>query len=477
MKVTVIGTGYVGLVTGACLSYLGHKVICVDTDAEKIAALQSGELPFYEPHLPELMKLVRTQGGIDFACEAGPAVAGSDVVFIAVGTPSLPSGEADLTALKSAARSIGAGFGSSLDPRFRVVVTKSTVPVGSANLVEAVVREVILESAADPGSIHFGVVSNPEFLREGSAVADSLYPERIVLGSADARALEVLERLYEPLRRQAFAPPAFLRRPRRRAEVPLVKTSLTSAELIKYASNAFLAMKISFANEMANISDRVGADVLEVMRGISLDSRIGTLFLNAGIGWGGSCFRKDIQSLLYTANEYGYSAPLLDATLRVNHLQRTWVIRKLQEKLFVLKGRTIALLRLAFKPGTDDLRDAPSLEIASWLLAAGANVKVYDPVAMAACAQQHPHLDLVYAHSAADAAKDAHAAVLVTEWDQFRQLDLPAMARAMARPLLVDGRNLFDAVVARRAGFDYIALGRSAGVSQPVYMMQPAVAG
>src|SRR5580700_10247986 len=314
MRVTVIGTGYVGAVTGVCLSYLGHRVTCVDVDAEKIARLQRGELPIYEPGLSELLKLAGLRGGIEFTTELGPAVADSDVIFIAVGTPPLPSGESNLSYLESAARSIGAAMDST---RRRVVVNKSTVPVGSGNLVEALIREGVRE----PG-IRFSVASNPEFLREGCAIADSLYPERIVLGAEQDETLSILRELYSPLVEQRFDPPSFAPRPSGFSRVPLIETSLTSAETIKYAANAFLAMKIGFANEMANICERVGAEATEVMKGIGLDSRIGAKFLNPGVGWGGSCFGKDVSALLHTAREYGYESRLLAASLEVNASQR-----------------------------------------------------------------------------------------------------------------------------------------------------------
>ena len=458
MRVTVIGTGYVGTVTGACLSYFGHRVTCVDTDAQKIEKLRRGEMPIYEPCLEELLRLAEAGGGIDFTTELAAAAAESDVIFIAVGTPPLETGEANLCYLEAAARSIGAAMD---DARFRVVVNKSTVPVGSGNLVETLVREGIREAhPGDRKNIRFGVASNPEFLREGSAIADSLYPDRIVLGAEEESTLELLRELYRPLAEQSFEAPSFLPRPAAVTQVRVVTTSLTSAEMIKYAANAFLAVKIGFANEVANICERVGAEAPEVMAGIGLDARIGSRFLNPGLGWGGSCFGKDIQSLLHTAREYGYHSRLLEAALEVNRAQRQLVIQKLQEKLFILKGRTIALLGLAFKPETDDLRDAPSLQIAERLLQMGARVKAYDPIAMQACRDNHRTLKIQYCESAEDAAQDADALVLVTEWKQFARLDLRGLAMRMARAILVDGRNLFDPEAARQAGFDYCGIGR-----------------
>ena len=451
MQVTVIGTGYVGTVTGACLAYLGHHVVCVDTDAVKIARLRRGESPIYEPHLESMLALAAERGGIEFDTELADAVRASDVIFIAVGTPPLPSGEANLAYLETAAKHIGAAMDGG---RYRVVINKSTVPVGSGNLVEALVREGMVREG-----IRFGVASNPEFLREGSAVADSLYPDRIVVGG-DAATLAVMRELYEPLVAQAFTPPPGVPRPSSMISVPLLATSLTSAEMIKYAANAFLAIKIGFANEIANICERVGAEAPEVMAGIGLDSRIGPKFLNPGVGWGGSCFGKDIQALLHTAREYGYSGKLLQAALDVNAAQRQMVIQKLQEKLFILKGRTVGLLGLAFKPDTDDLRDAPSLHIAERLLQMGVRVKAYDPVANAACREQRPDLKIRYCDSARELAADADALVLVTEWNEFHNLDLAELARTMTTAILVDGRNFFIPETALAAGFDYTGIGR-----------------
>jgi UDPglucose 6-dehydrogenase len=461
MKITVIGTGYVGTVTGACLAYIGHHVTCVDTDQAKIAKLKRGESPIYEPFLMEIVAMAAQRGGIEFSTDVGPAAAASDVIFIAVGTPPLPSGEPNLEYLEAAARSIGAAMDES---RFRVVVNKSTVPVGSGNLVETLVREGIGREASSGArrEIRFGVASNPEFLREGSAVADSLYPDRIVVGASDAETLRTMRKLYEPLVTQSFDPPPGLPRPAGMTAAPLLATSLTSAEMIKYAANAFLAMKIGFANEMANICERVGAEAPEVMTGIGLDSRIGARFLNPGVGWGGSCFGKDVSALIHTAREYGYQSRLLAASLEVNAAQRLMAIQKLQEKLYILKGRTIAVLGLAFKPDTDDLRDAPSLYIIDRLLQLGARVNAYDPIAMDACRAQRPELKVKYCNSALDCVREADALVVVTEWDEFRRVDLRALAAAMTTAILVDGRNIFSPDEATAAGFDYAGIGRRA---------------
>jgi UDPglucose 6-dehydrogenase len=434
---------------------LGHRVTCVDTDQHKIERLRRGDPVIYEPGLEQLLALAKERGGIDFETDLTVPARESDAIFIAVGTPPLPSGESNLAYLEAAARGIGASMDSS---RYRVVINKSTVPVGSGNLVGALIREGVSESS---GSIEFSVASNPEFLREGSAIHDSLFPDRIVIGTEDERSLTVLRELYRPLTAQQYDPPSFAPRPYQVKAAPLVATSLTSAEMIKYSANAFLAMKIGFANEIANICERVGAEVTEVMTGIGLDARIGTGFLNAGIGWGGSCFGKDISSLLHTASEYGYHPQLLDASISVNRLQRQVVIQKLQEKLFILKGRTIALLGLAFKPNTDDLRDAPSLQISEKLIRLGARVRVYDPIAMPACRDQFPDLRVQYCTSVVHAVDQADALLLVTEWPEFAGLDLPDLAKRMKTRVLVDGRNLFSPEAAKAAGFEYAGIGRS----------------
>ena len=447
------------------MAYVGHRVTCVDSDTAKIAILRAGEVPFYEPGLAELLVLAKENGGIDFSTDLREPIAASEVIFIAVGTPALPSGASDLRYLEAAAHGIGAAMDAS---RPRVVVNKSTVPVGSGNLADTLIREGIADAAmAGASEIRFGVASNPEFLREGSAIPDSLYADRIVIGADDRHTLSIMEKLYQPMVEQSFAPPAFAPRPDGLTQVPLVVTTLTSAEMIKYAANAYLAMKISFANEIANICERVGAEATEVARGIGLDSRIGARFLNAGIGWGGSCFGKDLQSLTHTAGEYGYRPLLLEAAQEVNHAQRQLVLQKLQEKLFVLKGRTIGLLGLAFKPDTDDLRDAPALEIAARLLQMGARVRAYDPIAMEACRQQNPGLRIQYCDSARLVAEGADALVLVTEWDEFRRLDLEKMASVMARAVLIDGRNIFDASQACLAGFDYAGIGHGVSLQDP----------
>lgn len=474
IKIGVVGTGYVGLVTGVCLAYLGHDVTCVDVDRSKIDALTEGRSPIYEPGLELLLKDGINSERLHFSTDVVSACA-AEVIFIAVGTPPRSDGYPDLSFVQDVARTIGHAIGRRDDDVLRVVVNKSTVPVGSGNWVEMLVREgqrANGEGVTGPRktdelaleverSGRFVVASNPEFLREGSAIHDTLYPDRIVIGASDPRAVNALRTVYEPILSQQFTPPASIApRPEGFGAVPLVVTDLASAEMIKYAANTFLATKISFANEVANICERVGADVAEVMRGIGLDKRIGTRFLNAGVGWGGSCFGKDVSALIQIANEYNYDPELLRASVAVNERQRQVVLRKLQRALKIVKGRTIGLLGLAFKPETDDLRDAPSLTIARALIEMGARVKVYDPIANDACYAQHPDLDLVYADSPEDLAAGCDAVVLVTEWEEFKRVDLGRLAEAMSGDVFIDGRNVFSSEAFERAGLRGEGIGR-----------------
>ncbi|HEY9855070.1 MAG TPA: UDP-glucose/GDP-mannose dehydrogenase family protein [Stenomitos sp.] len=467
MRVCVIGTGYVGLVTGTCLSYLGHDVTCVDHDPAKIDPLRSGLSPIYEPGLEDLLVTCLERGGesLVFSRELAPAVQAADVIFIAVGTPPQPSGEPDLQYVEAVAHAIGAALDAT---KPRVIVNKSTVPIGSGNWVEMLVQDGIeaLQPAGHLGSSlegqmpRFMVASNPEFLREGSAIGDTLYPDRIVIGSQDPEAYAILRTLYAPILEQSFQAPEVAPRPEGFGAVPLVTTDLPSAEMIKYAANAFLATKISFINEMANLCEKVGADVVEVARDIGLDARIGHRFLNAGAGWGGSCFGKDVSALISIAGEYGYEPQMLKATLAVNLQQRARIVQKLQDELKIIKGKTIGLLGLAFKPNTDDLRDAPSLDIARTLLKMGARVKAFDPIAMAPCRAQNPDLELHYSTDPTDLAWGCDAVVVVTEWDEFRSLDLAQLRAVMRSPVLVDARNIFSPQAARRAGLSYVGVGR-----------------
>jgi UDPglucose 6-dehydrogenase len=452
VRVAIIGTGYVGLTTGVALAYLGHQVVGVDVDAEKIAQLQRGEIPIYEPHLAELLHLARAN--ITFTTDYATAIAPAQVVFIAVGTPSLPDGNPDLTYVRQAAQ----GVGLHLKQAFTVIVNKSTVPIGSGNWVETLIAEAL--KTRPQAQVQFAVASNPEFLREGSALHDTLYPDRVVLGTQEPRALEILHTLYQPILEQTFTPPSFLPRPADVAAVPLITTDVTSAELIKYAANAFLALKISFINEMAQLAERVGADVTQIARGIGLDKRIGTQFLQAGIGWGGSCFGKDTAALIATARDYGLGMAIVQASRVVNAQQRQWVVEKLRHILKILQGRRVGLLGLAFKPHTDDLRDAPALDIAQQLVERGVGVRVHDPVALARAQREWPKLEVQYCPAVETLAQDCDALVLVTDWPQYRDLPWEHLATRMRQPLLLDGRNFLDRERLRRAGFTYVGLGR-----------------
>ncbi|HKX33336.1 MAG TPA: UDP-glucose/GDP-mannose dehydrogenase family protein [Blastocatellia bacterium] len=479
MDVCVVGTGYVGLVTGTCLAYLGRNVVCVDIDERKIKMLREGKSPIYEPGLDQLIHTGTQRGNLRFSTDLPGSVKEAEIIFIAVGTPPLPSGKADLSFVKAVAQEIG----RTLDCKRRcVVVNKSTVPIGSGNWVEMLVKEGLNENPAYREKLASGqnsgaastnrrtnglkpedvflVASNPEFLREGSAITDTFYPDRIVIGATHPYAAERLRALYEPIVEQTFIAPATAPRPSGFTAVPVVTTDLASAEMIKYAANAFLATKISFANEIANICERVGADITEVVRGFGLDSRIGPKFLNAGVGWGGSCFGKDVSAIIDIAMEYGYEPALLRNTVEVNKRQRLVAVHKLQEVLKIIKGKTIGLLGLAFKPETDDLRDAPALEIARQLLEMGARVKVYDPIANEACRRQHPELKIEYAADTVNLAEDCDALVIVTEWEEFRYLNLDQIGEVMHAKVLIDGRNVLDPEAVRASGFQYRGIGR-----------------
>ena len=458
-NVGVVGAGYVGLVTGACLAHVGHRVRCVDKNEARVAELEEGRVPIYEPGLEELV--ARSRKRLSFTTDLPGVVRNSDVLFIAVDTPPGEDGSADLSSVGAVARSLGRALaeagreGAPARERPLIVVNKSTVPVGSGDYVSMLVREGAQEVASG-GEVDYRVVSNPEFLREGSAVYDSLFPDRIVLGAEKRDALDAMRALYQPIVEQSF--PTQLD-PRPRETVPFVTTDLASAEMIKYAANAFLATKISFINEVAALCELVGADVTNVAHGIGLDGRIGSRFLNAGIGWGGSCFPKDVSALRAVAREYGHEPALLDATVSVNERQRKAVIQKLQRDLRTLKGKRVALLGLAFKPNTDDLREAPSLEIARLVHSLGARVVGYDPVAGKKAREVVPELQVVF--DPYEALTGAHAAVVVTEWEEVVALDPERAASLMQPPkLLVDGRNALDPEAALAAGLLYRGFGR-----------------
>jgi UDPglucose 6-dehydrogenase len=451
MRVCVIGTGYVGLVTGVCLSEIGHQVVCIDNNEEKIKLMRSGQSPIYEPGLSELMVTNMQAGRLEFSSDLGYGVRQGEVLFIAVGTPALPSGESDTRYVEAVAR----GIGLHLDHKYRVIVNKSTVPIGSGDWVRMIVLDGMKAAQGEGGTWqpNFDVVSNPEFLREGSAVYDTFNPERIVLGGNSDKAIALMEKLYEPLVYHRFGASPNLE------PVPVVVTDLSSAEMIKYAANAFLATKISFINEVANICDRVGADITQVAKGIGLDSRIGSKFLQAGIGWGGSCFPKDVLALINTAKDYGYSTDILNAVVGVNDRQRLIVIEKLQQELKILKGKIIGLLGLTFKPDTDDMRDAPALNIIEQLNRLGAKVKAYDPI-VSTSGLSHGLTGVQIETSPEMLADQCDALVLVTEWQEFLNLDFAQLALRMHHPVVIDGRNFLDREQLLRQGIRYVGIGR-----------------
>lgn len=453
MRVCVIGTGYVGLVTGVCLAQIGHQVICVDNNEEKVKLMRAGQSPIYEPGLSDLMVANMDNGRLIFTTDIAQGVKESEILFIAVGTPALADGSSDTRYVEAVARSIG----QHLDGNYRVIVNKSTVPIGSGDWVRMIVMEGAKAQEQETGqaiTINFDVVSNPEFLREGSAVYDTFNPDRIVLGGNNAQALALMTKLYQPLIDRKAGDD------QTRPPVPVVTTDLSSAEMIKYAANAFLATKISFINEVANICDRVGADVNQVAQGIGLDSRIGSKFLNAGIGWGGSCFPKDVSALIHTAQDYGYNTSILNAVVEVNKVQRLIVVEKLQQELKILKGKVIGLLGLTFKPDTDDMRDAPSLNIIKQLNHLGAKVKAYDPIASQS-GVSHGLSGVQIESTPAMLADQCDALILVTEWQEFLKLDFADLAGRMNHPVMVDGRNFLNKGQLQGVGFRYLGIGRS----------------
>jgi len=433
MRIAMIGTGYVGLVSGACFADFGHRVTCVDTDAAKIDALNRGEIPIFEPDLDRLVADSVSAGRLDFTTDIAGPVGKADAVFIAVGTPSRRGdGHADLSYVHAAARDIAKALQG-----FTVVVTKSTVPVGTGDEVERIIRET--NPQAD-----VAVASNPEFLREGAAIRDFKHPDRIVVGTSDERARKVLGEVYRPL---------YLN------QAPIMYTERRTAELIKYAANAFLATKITFINEMADLSEKVGADVQEVARGIGLDNRIGAKFLNAGPGFGGSCFPKDTRALVKTALDHDVPLRIVEAVLAVNDNRKRAMARKVAGALGGnLRGKTIGVLGLTFKPDTDDMREAPSIPLITGLLDLGAKVRAYDPEGMDQAKGELP--EITYCEDPYAVAKDADALVIVTEWRQFRALDLKRLKREMANPVMVDLRNIYRRDEMEALGFTYESVGR-----------------
>ena len=431
MHIAVIGTGYVGLVTGACFAEFGVDVTCVDIDTEKIARLSSGEMPIYEPGLEQLVTKNMQSGRLQFTTDIKQAVEQALVIFLAVGTPPKDDGSPDLTYVEAAARSVAEHMNG-----YKVIVTKSTVPIGTGERLRGLIRE------QNP-RLSFGIVSNPEFLREGAAINDFMRPDRVVIGSRDDEAIAIMRDLYRPL---------YL------IEAPFVVTSIEAAELTKYAANAFLATKISFINEIANLCEGIGCDVHDVARAIGMDRRIGSKFLHPGPGFGGSCFPKDTRALASVARQFNQKSLIVDAVIEVNRLQREAMLPKIEKLVGSLEGKTIAVLGLAFKPETNDMREAPAIDIIKGLLKSGAKVRAYDPVAMIEAAEVLP--DVNFADDEYSAVTDADALVFVTEWNQFRALDMSRIRDLMRTPKIADLRNIYDPQDVRELGFEYVGIGR-----------------
>ncbi|HEV8644668.1 MAG TPA: UDP-glucose/GDP-mannose dehydrogenase family protein [Burkholderiales bacterium] len=439
MKITIIGSGYVGLVSGACFADLGNDVVCLDLDEQKVATLNTGGIPIYEPGLEHLVRHNAAAGRLRFTTDVEESVAHGSLQFIAVGTPADQDGSADLRHVLGGARSIGRYMDD-----YRVVVNKSTVPVGTAERVRAVIDEELKNRGM---KLPFSVVSNPEFLKEGAAVNDFMRPDRIVVGSSDERATQIMRQLYAPILRNHDR---------------LLVMDLRSAELAKYAANAMLATRISFMNELANLAEKLGANIEAVRHGIGSDQRIGYHFLYAGVGYGGSCFPKDIQALQHTAGEYGMQMTIVDAVEKVNRTQKQRILEKVRMRFGEhLDGRRFAVWGLSFKPNTDDMREAPSRVVINGLLARGASVSVYDPVALKEAKQVFAKEPAVHFAPSTTAALDgADALIIVTEWKEFRSPDLDDMKRRLKAPIVFDGRNLYDPALMREAGFEYFSMGR-----------------
>ncbi len=428
-SICIIGSGHVGLVTGACLAELGNSVICTDDDFEKIEGLRKGVVPFYEPGLQDLVSRNASSSTLCFTDRVEDGVKQAEIVFICVGTPMEPNGEADLSYIENASARIAKAIDN-----YKVIVEKSTVPVGTGNWVK---RTVNLNH---PNSSDFDVVSNPEFLREGKAVHDFMHPDRIVLGVENQRAANIMIELYEPI------------------NAPIIVTNIQTAELIKHASNVFLALKISFINAVANICEKVGADAVKVAEGMGYDRRIGREFLDAGVGYGGYCLPKDLAALIRRAEEVGYDFELLKAIQKINDSQRDMMVKKVRTALWNLKTKTIGVLGLSFKPDTDDMREAPSIDIIRKLQEEGARIKIYDPKAMENA--RTILKDVQYCENPYEVAEGSDALVIITEWDEFRKLDLLKVKRLLKQPVVIDGRNIFDPVEMKRLGFVYQGVGR-----------------
>ncbi|MFH1848179.1 MAG: UDP-glucose/GDP-mannose dehydrogenase family protein [Candidatus Omnitrophota bacterium] len=429
MKICIVGTGYVGLVTGTCFASLGNEVICIDNDKSKIASLKKGSVPIFEPGLKELVKKNMKEGRLSFSASIKDGIRESVIIFIAVGTPPKDSGEADLTYVENVAKEIARNMRS-----YKLIVEKSTVPVETGEWVKHTVK------INNKYKVKFDVASNPEFLREGSAIDDFMAPDRVVIGVETKRAKDLLTKLYKPL------------------NAPIVVTDIKSAELIKHASNSFLATKISFINAVANVCEKSGADVEKVAEGMGLDKRIGKSFLNAGIGFGGSCFPKDLAAFINISEKLGCGLDLLRKVEKVNEEQRRIFVQKIEKNLWILKGKTVGVLGLSFKPNTDDIRSAPSLYIIDALQAEGVRVKVYDPQAMEKAGDILR--DVKFCRDPYETAKGADCLAIVTEWNEFKQLDFKRIKKSMKHALIIDGRNIYDPKAMKKAGFKYICMGR-----------------
>jgi UDPglucose 6-dehydrogenase len=428
MRIAVIGTGYVGLVTGSCFADMGNTVTCVDINREKVQQLKKGVVPIFEPGLEDIVRRNHGQR-LFFTTDLAKAVKNSDFIFIAVNTPPNKKGEADITNVKAAARSIAKSIN-----RYKIIINKSTVPIGMGDIV----TQIMIKHG--PKDVAFDVVSNPEFLREGSAVADLLKPERVVIGATRRLAAQKVAEIYKPL------------------HCPILITDLKSAEMIKYASNAFLATKISFINEIANLCDQVGADILQVTKGMSHDSRIGGQFLNAGLGFGGSCFPKDVSALVQIGKNSHYHFRILPKVLEINEYQRHYFLELIRQAVGDLKGKTFAVWGLSFKPNTDDLREAPSLTIIPALLAKGAKVRAYDPVSMPGAKKLFPRVK--YGKNAYEAAQGSDAILVLTDWNEFKQIDFSKLKSLVKQSVMVDGRNMYDSEKMAEVGFTYHGMGR-----------------
>jgi len=429
VRIAIVGTGYVGLVTGACFAEVGHQVVCVDNDPQKVAFLQGGGIPIYEPGLAELVQKNVAAGRLRFTGQIADGVASSEVVFIAVPTPPKPDGSVDMTYVERVAREIAGAM-----TEYKIIVDKSTVPVKTGDKVTQTIKRY------NKKQIEFDVVSNPEFLREGCAVGDLLHPDRVVIGVASDRPVEKMRAVYTPF------------------QAPIIVTDINSAELIKHACNSFLALKISYANALSVICEASGANITDVVTGMGLDKRIGRAFLNAGLGYGGSCFPKDISAFVHITQELGYDFRLLKEVQRINTEQAERFLKKIHETLWIVKDKTIGVLGLAFKPDTDDMRLAPSLDILRPLIQDGAKIKAYDPQGMAKAKEFLP--DIEYCRDAYAAAEGVDALILCTEWEEFRHLDLAKLKELMGHPTVFDGRNVFDPKRMAELGFTYVSIGR-----------------